>query len=84
MNAPPRLYTPAEAAAYLGVGRRTLIALTAAGAIGVTRPSPRKPRYTDEALAAYVARVSRRPQAGGTEAEEVVIGRVVPNIRRTN
>jgi predicted site-specific integrase-resolvase len=81
MNAPalPALYTPKQASAYLGIAPRTLRALAQAGAIGSVALTPARRAYTADDLAAYVARV-RRP-ATGAGAEEVSIGRVLPNVR---
>ncbi len=73
------LYKPKEAAALLHISPRTLRALAAAGAIGSVAVTPARRAYTADDLAAYVARV-RRP-AVGAGAEEVCIGRVLPNVR---
>ncbi len=82
MSAPPPLYSPRDAAAYLGIAPRTLRALTQAGAIGSVAVTPARRAYTADDLASYVARVRRPAAAVGAGAEEVTLGRVLSNTRR--
>jgi excisionase family DNA binding protein len=54
---PGRLLVDAEAAAYLGVSRRTIANLVRRGKLPVVRPTPRSVRFTLADLDAYATSV---------------------------